>query len=193
MDLYATRAGQMKSGSWLGGKTGAAGAGNILLHNLGDWQFADETQRSGTEGGNRSVFTAAWLDVDNDDWPDLYVINEFGNGILLSNQRNGTFRTVELSEGPSDYGSMGITVGDVDNDGRIDMYLSNMYSKAGKRVIGNLRPDTYSPQTMNEMHHFVEGSQLVPEPGQPQVQEGRTRSADRRHRLGLRRRSRGSG
>lgn len=159
-DVYLTRAGMHRAGSWLGGKVDVKGEGCTLLHNLGDWQFADATDSTRTDTTYRSVFSAAWLDADDDGWPDLYVINEFGGGQLLVNQRDGTFRPTELVAGPSDYGSMAIAAGDVDNDGNIDLYLSNMYSKAGKRVIGNLRPDTYPPDVMEEMRHFVMGSQL---------------------------------
>jgi hypothetical protein len=55
---------------------------------------------------------------------------------------------------------MGLAVGDVDNDGRIDIYCANMYSKAGTRVIGNLKPDAYPPPVMEKFRRFVAGSQL---------------------------------
>src|SRR5205807_782031 len=90
----------------------------------------------------------------------LYVPNEFGNGVLLVNQGDGTFRPQALTGGPSDFGTMGLTAGDVDNDGNIDLYLANMYSKAGKRVIGNLKPDAYPDEVMAKLRTFVAGSQL---------------------------------
>jgi hypothetical protein len=59
-----------------------------------------------------------------------------------------------------DFGSMGVTCGDIDNDGNIDIYAANMYSKAGNRIIGNLRPDTYPERVMDRLHRFTTGSQL---------------------------------
>src|SRR5262249_58622685 len=110
--------------------------------------------------GERSTFSAVWFDADNDGWPDLYVPNEFGNGVLLVNRRDGTFKEHALTPGPSDFGTMALTAGDIDNDGHIDLYLANMYSKAAKRVIGNLKADTYPEPVMAKLRSFVEGSQL---------------------------------
>ena len=132
----------------------------MLFRNLGDWQFENTTKKSGTFGGNRSTFTAAWLDANNDGWPDLYVGNEFGDGLLLVNQGDGRFAGRRMADRPSDFGTMGLAVGDVNNDGLIDIYSANMYSKAGSRVIGNLKPDAYPPALMEKMRRFVAGSQL---------------------------------
>jgi len=159
LDLYLTFPGTPKVGSWVTGRSGDD-RGNILLRNRGDWQFEDVTSKSGIGGGNRSCFTAVWFDVNNDAWPDVYVINEFGNGVLLVNQGDGTFREQLLSDQPMDFGSMGATCGDIDNDGYLDLYVANMYSKAGTRVIGNLRPDAYAPEVMSALRRFVTGSQL---------------------------------
>src|SRR5207237_10780298 len=86
--------------------------------------------------------------------------NEFGAGVLLVNNQNGTFSEHRLADGPADFGSMGLAVGDINNDGHIDIYCNNMYSKAGTRVIGNLAPDAYPPHVMERMRRFVAGSQL---------------------------------
>jgi hypothetical protein len=157
LDLYVTRAGGM-SRSWL--TDVARHAGNRLFHNKGNWQFEDVTELSYADGGKRSSFSAAWLDANNDGWPDLHVINEFGNGVLLENRGDGTFREHALGPGPVDYGSMGVAAGDVDNDGNIDLYCANMYSKAGARIIGNLPPGAYDDQTMARLRRLVAGSQL---------------------------------
>ncbi|MGC6466781.1 MAG: FG-GAP repeat domain-containing protein [Akkermansiaceae bacterium] len=91
--------------------------------------------------------------------PDLYVIDEFGDGILLLNREDG-FEGVELNKAPTDFGSMGMTVGDINNDGVTDIDVSEMYSKAGKRVIANLPEGTYSEEVMTKLRRLVDGSQL---------------------------------
>ncbi len=190
VDVYVTRPGGAKKDSWLGGKSGDL-KGNQLWRNKGNWQFEDVTEASGTAGGFRSTFTALWLDANNDGWPDLYVINEFGNGVLLLNNGNGTFREHQLAEGPHDFGTMGATAGDFDNDGNIDLYCANMYSKAGSRVIGNLKPGTYSADIMAKMRQFVAGSELWHnlgvEPGASSAEclkSGAARAAPRFEKLG---------
>ncbi len=159
LDLYLTRTSPPGNQSWLEG-TGNGGQGNRLLRNAGGWQFEDVTKKSGTHGGYKSTFTAAWLDADDDGWPDLHVPNEFGDGELFLNQKDGTFKATRLADLPADFGTMGLAVGDLNNDGRIDIYCADMYSKAGTRVVGNLKADAYPPAVMAKLRRFVAGSEL---------------------------------
>jgi hypothetical protein len=160
MDFYVAVPGRGNAKSWLSGVSGQDTGGNQLWRNLGNFRFENVTAQSGTAAGNRSTFSAVWLDANNDGWPDLYVINEFGNGVLLVNQGDGTFKEAQLGKGPCDFGTMGVTCGDIDNDGNIDIYCANMYSKAGSRIIGNVLPNTYPEEVMSKMRSFVSGSQL---------------------------------
>jgi HEAT repeat protein len=159
LDLYVTRGARPGKRSWLQGRS-ADSHGNFLYRNKGGWQFEDVTVASGASGGHRSTFTAGWLDANNDGWPDLHVPNEFGDGVLLINNRDGTFSPRPLANRPADFGTMGIAVGDVNNDGHIDIYCANMYSKAGTRVVANMAPDAYPADVMEKMRRFVAGSQL---------------------------------
>jgi hypothetical protein len=160
LDLYVTRPGETRADSWLTGKSGDPNKVNQLWRNKGNWHFENVTAKTGAGAGNRSSFSAVWLDVNNDGWPDLYVINEFGSGVLLVNNQDGTFREHLLAEGPNDFGSMGVTCGDFDNDGNIDIFCGNMYSKAGNRVINNILPGTYPEEIMAKIRAFVAGNQL---------------------------------
>jgi hypothetical protein len=159
LDLYVTTLGGTKTATWIRGEGGSE-AGNRLWRNLGNWNFSDVTESAGASGGNRSTFTAVWLDADENGWPDLYVINEFGNGVLLVNRGDGTFQERPIAEEPGDFGSMGATSGDFDNDGHIDLYVANMYSKAGNRVMANLWPGSYPEPILAKLRSFTGGSQL---------------------------------
>ncbi len=162
LDIYVARSNGEKGGrysknSWI---DGPGGPGNQLWRNLGNWQFEEVSQKANAQAGRRSCFTAAWLDANNDGWPDIYTINEFGGGILLINQGNGTFKEQPLLDDAGDFGSMGMVVGDYDNDGNIDIYTANMSSKSGRRVMENLPAGSYSPDVLSKMKRFVTGSEM---------------------------------
>ncbi len=158
-DLYFTRTGRPGASSWLEGQSDDHRT-NILYRNLGGWRFENTTFKAGIGGNRYSTFTAAWLDADDDGWPDLHVPNEFGDGTLFFNNKDGTFRPASLANRPVDFGTMGLAAGDLNNDGYIDLYCSNMYSKAGTRVMGNLDPTAFPPKVMDKMRQFVAGSQI---------------------------------
>jgi hypothetical protein len=137
-----------------------SGLPNRLFRNRGDFQFEDVTETANAAAGRRSTFTSVWLDADEDGWPDLYVINELGPNVLLRNEHNGTFS--EHQVGPAFDGfTMGVAAGDMDGDGHTDLYLGNMFSKAGLRIIANVPPDAYPPALMQRLPRFVSGNTLL--------------------------------
>jgi hypothetical protein len=151
-------------GSWLESRQPKIAA-NRMLKNNGDWTFRNVTRQTGTDGEGRSSFTAAWADVNNDRWPDLYVINEFGDGALYVNQEGKTFSEQPIVDSPPDFGSMGLASGDINNDGNLDFYLSNMYSKAGSRIMGNMKAQDYPSEVIQTLRNMVAGSQLYQNEG----------------------------
>ena len=130
-------------GAWLGP---AGRHPNSLLENRGGeitpegssrrLFFADVTQEAGLLDF-RPTQTAAWGDFDNDGWLDLFVGNESLPGHpqpcqLYRNNGPGaqgavTFTDVAHRQGVDDVGYVkGVAWGDVDNDGRLDLYLSRL-------------------------------------------------------------------
>jgi Flp pilus assembly protein TadD len=110
------------------------GPPNRLFHNQGDGTFVDVTTSSGLDhGNNRFSFACTWNDIDDDGWPDLAVVNDFGHNNLYHNLRNGTFE--EWTDALAGYGSgMSACFADLNGDGAADLYVSNMSVPAGERI-----------------------------------------------------------
>lgn len=111
------------------------GGRNILLSNLGDFQFCDVTQQVGLDQNNtRWSFSAAWEDIDRDGDPDLYVANDFGRNCLYRNDA-GRFTNIAPTAGVEDMAAgMSVSWGDFNRDGAADLHVGNMFSSAGQRV-----------------------------------------------------------
>ena len=83
----------------------------------------------------RHTYQSTWSDYDDDGDPDVYLANDFAPNVLLENDGTGQFSDVTARTGTADIGfGMGVSWGDFDRDGKQDLYVSNMYSKAGKRI-----------------------------------------------------------
>ncbi|MCA9264943.1 MAG: VCBS repeat-containing protein [Planctomycetales bacterium] len=114
------------------------GPPNILLQNVGDGRFVIAPE-SAQLAVWRNTFQASWSDVDNDGDPDLYVANDFAPDFFFRNDGEQGFRDVTAQAGMRAMGfAMGASWGDFDNDGRQDLYVSNMFSKAGSRITGRI-------------------------------------------------------
>ncbi len=127
------------------------GAPNFLFRNEGGLKFRDVTKSSGIGENNlRFSLAASWADYDEDGDPDLYVANDFGKNNLYRNEGGGKFRDVEEELGVEDTGNgMSVTWEDVDGDGRIDLYVGNMWSSAGSRIAG--QPE-FEAQRLRELY-----------------------------------------
>ncbi len=69
-------------------------------------------------------------DVDNDGDLDLFITNEFSTNRLYLNNGAGIFTEHTLrAKLQSNYGGMGCSFGDVDNDGDLDLYVANWSAK----------------------------------------------------------------
>ena len=99
-----------------------------LYHNNGDGTFSDVTAAAGidqVEGGYGLTVAAA--DFDDDGWPDIYVACDSTPSLLFVNNHDGTFtergleRGVALSEDGMLQAGMGLGIGDLNLDGRLDI------------------------------------------------------------------------
>jgi hypothetical protein len=103
---------------------------NALLKNNGDGTFTDVTQNSGIDAGINQTLATIWLDYNKDGWPDIYVVTDryHINNNLLKNNGDGTFTDVAANTGSLALNTHGMTntVGDFDNDGDLDIYITNL-------------------------------------------------------------------
>jgi hypothetical protein len=97
-------------------------------------------------------------DVNRDGWPDVYVSNDFfERDYLYLNQKNGTFKEVLDQVMPvSSYFSMGMDIGDVDNDGWPDLYTTDMMPEDEFRIKTTAMYegwDVYMAKVRDGYHH----------------------------------------
>jgi len=163
LDLYVChtsvyRVGQQAKSrvSWI---DDGLGVDNVLYRNVGNWQFEDMTEETGTGGNGSSCFAAVWLHADSDNRPDLFAINEFGRNSMLINNPDGKFGDGDVDPIFGGF-SMGVAAGDYNNDGWTDLYVANMYSKAGNRILANVDLDGYPVDVFRKIEEGTRGSKL---------------------------------
>jgi hypothetical protein len=115
------------------------GPPNIVLMNRDgkfEWSKIDDVTKQ-----FRDSYQTAWSDLDGDGDLDVYICNDFANDAVLRNDtEQGSFKpsfveaTAEFIPDCQMNFAMGASFGDFDNDADLDLYVSNMYSKAGKRI-----------------------------------------------------------
>ena len=145
---------------------------NQLLRNDGDWTFTDITEMASLDMFNRRFsYAALFTDYDDDGDPDLYVANDFGRDSLYRNetQDGAPVKFIYISESAgADPGAsgMGLTGGDVDRDGDLDVYIANMFSAAGGRIAyqQQFRADA-TPEIRARIQRFARGNTLLQNQG----------------------------
>jgi len=114
------------------GPHGLPGAANVLYHNEGDGTFIDVSERTGVVDPSKYYgLGSVWGDLDNDGDLDLYVANDATPNQLFVNEGNGHFTEQGFPSGLALSGtglaqaSMGVDLGDYDNDGLLDVYSTH--------------------------------------------------------------------
>jgi hypothetical protein len=107
-------------------ETANNGGGVTVYHNNGNGTFTDVTEKVGLK-------TSGWTldlghaDADNDGFDDLYVACDFGTDRFFHNNGNGTFTDItEKAIGFDSKKGMNVDWGDFDNDGLLDIYVTNI-------------------------------------------------------------------
>lgn len=164
LDIYVTyqNSGRPKDGKplpWVGDNS--SGQFNTLWHNEGNGTFTDVTKKTATSGGLRNSLAASWMYTNDDNRPDLYVANDFGTNVMFHSRADGGFDDVSEATGLADYAtSMGVASGDINNDGRPEIYVANMYSKMGRRIIAHVNEDDYTAGIHTQIKGACAGNRL---------------------------------
>ena len=109
------------------------GATDILYRNNGDGTFTDVTAKSGISSANGKGLGVVCGDIDNDGDVDIFVANDTTPNFLYRNDSDTAIRMTEdalfagvaLSEEGRAYSGMGANLGDFDNDGYLDIVITN--------------------------------------------------------------------
>jgi hypothetical protein len=114
------------------------GSPSLLLINRGEGTFSEEAKAWGVEGG-RWAMGAQFADVDGDHDLDLYVANDYGGGNFLYLNEGNRFVDRASERGALQAAeSMGVSFADYDNDGDLDLHVTNMSSAAATRALSRL-------------------------------------------------------
>jgi hypothetical protein len=136
-----------------------------MFRNLGNGKFEDVTAESGT-GDDRWSYAPAFCDFDGDGDQDIYVANDFGENGFFINDGKGHFRDRAVELGVVDTGNgMGACWGDYDRDGDFDLYVHNMSSTAGSRILGRLFPGGGGGTEQRATIKLARGNTVFSNPG----------------------------
>jgi enediyne biosynthesis protein E4 len=114
------------------GPPGLQGGKNILYRNNGNGTFTDVSDSAGiTKSAGTYGLGVLVADFNNDGWPDIYVANDSTASTLYQNLKNGKFEDVAIPSGAAlspdgkPQAGMGVSAGDYDHDGNLDILKTN--------------------------------------------------------------------
>ncbi|MBL4770280.1 MAG: VCBS repeat-containing protein, partial [Planctomycetes bacterium] len=141
VDVYVSTYGRMEheiNDSW---NEATNGEPDILLRNQSGSFFQDVTQASGlVERG--WTYGAVAADFDGDGDQDIYAVTTFGSNHLWINRGDGVFDDRAKERGVALRGnSMGVSVGDPNEDGKLDLFLTCPSSNTGRRILKRFDAD----------------------------------------------------
>ena len=118
-----------------------------LWRNNGDMTFTDVTDSLGLadQSDNFPVrtdrsFTPSFADINNDGWLDILFVIDNGATKVFMNDQNGGFSNVTDDQVITDNSGMGSAIGDYDNDGDLDWFVSSISFRDGVEDFGSLTP-----------------------------------------------------
>lgn len=132
------------------------GGGDHLFRN-DQGKFVDVTKQAGIYGSIISFGLGVTVgDVNQDGWPDVYVSNDFfEKDYLYINQKNGTFKDeIETRTQHISYSSMGADLQDINNDGKPDIFTTDMLPDDDYRLKTNTSFEGYEIFNIKQQKGF---------------------------------------
>ncbi|MHC4992393.1 MAG: CRTAC1 family protein, partial [Planctomycetota bacterium] len=134
-------AGDVNGDGWLDLVTGVWSGNARLLINDGDGTFTDESASSGLGAVVSYYWQPVMHDFTRDGLLDIYDALDFQPNRFWVNQGGGTFLDVSANAGTANaWNDMGVALGDYDNDGDMDFYVTNITNSVRHNVL--FRNDT---------------------------------------------------
>lgn len=98
-----------------------------IFRNDGGMQFTDITEDSPLDGTGGAFWQPVMFDPDGDDDLDVFIAHDFSANPFLDNDGTGSFiDTAPMLGIDTAFNEMGVAVGDSDNDGDFDLYVTNL-------------------------------------------------------------------
>jgi hypothetical protein len=131
---------------------------SLLFINHGGLRFTEESVKRGITG-TPYTYVAQFFDIDGDGDLDIFEGHDYSPNVIWDNKGDGTFRALKDHPFARDVKfTMGLTIGDWNNSGTWSVYVSNMYSHAGNRVVR--LADSVSEKTRALLKTAAQGNQL---------------------------------
>ncbi len=149
---------EVRAQDWEGVPDIFKGVGDMLLRNDGG-KFVDVSEEAGIYGSligfGLGVLTS---DINGDLYPDIYVSNDFyERDYLYINNQDGTF-TEEIKNWTQhlSLSAMGIDMADINNDGNIDVFITDMLPEMDQRVKSVMEFEGYNIFKLKQSKDFYQ-------------------------------------
>ncbi len=125
---------------------------STLYHNNRDGTFTDVTAQAGIDAPSRG-WGVVCADFTGDGWPDIFVANDEEPAQLWVNQRDGTFKEEAIERGCALNAAgrveagMGIAVGDLGGNGRLDLLVTHITSETNTLYVQLAKPGYFADKT----------------------------------------------
>jgi hypothetical protein len=134
------------------------GVGDVLLRN-DNGRYVDVSEEAGIYGSLIGFGLGVFVtDINQDNFPDIYVSNDFyERDYLYINQQDGTF-SEEIREWTSHLclSAMGVDFGDINNDGLVDIFITDMMPEEDQRIKSVMEFESYNVFKLKQSRDFYQ-------------------------------------